>query len=145
MTIDKQIAGLIETASRLIDLMEREVAILRAMRPSELEDLQEEKTRLVAAYEDWFRVLSDKRDALALVAPALRQEFKDVAGKFESALAENARALTATKAAHERMICAIVDAVKAERNQAGTYSASGVSESTATGTTAMSLSLDCRL
>ena len=144
MKIDQQIESLIEVASRLIELMNREVEILRAMRPADLEALREEKFSLIELYEQQYRALSAKKDSLVLVAPALQNEFADVARRFNEALAENGRALTAAKVAHERMMQAIVEAVQADTKSGRGYSASGDAEDGATGTS-MSLSLDCRL
>lgn len=144
MKIDQQMESLIAVASRLIELMDREVEILRAMRPAEIESLRDEKFNLIAVYEDHYRALASNKDALALVAPTLQQEFADVAQRFAKAMAENGRALTAAKVAHERMMNAIVEAVQANRKSGSGYSASGSAEQ-GTAASPMSLSLDCRL
>lgn len=144
MKVDQQIESLIEVASRLIEIMDREVEILRAMRPADLEALREEKFSLVTLYEDHYRSLSANKDALILVAPALQNEFADVARRFNQATAENGRALTAAKVAHERMMAAIVEAVQADKTTGRGYSASGGADQDEAGTP-VSLSLDCRL
>lgn len=144
MKIDQQMESLIEVASRLIELMNREVEILRAMRPADLEGLRDEKFSLIAVYEEQYRALSENKDALALVAPAVQKEFADVAHRFGRAMAENGRALTAAKVAHERMMGAIVDAVQANKKSGSGYSATGDADQSAAASP-VSLSLDCRL
>lgn len=146
MTIDREIEGLIEVASRLIDLMDREINVLRAMRPADLEGMQQEKADLTAAYEQWYATLEGNREAMALLSPALRGEFEAVAKRFDDVVAENTRALMAAKVAHERLIGAVVEAVKADRRK-GSYSSAGAMGGAADNATAepVSLSLDCRL
>lgn len=146
MAIDREIEGLIEVASRLIDLMDREIDILRAMRPAELEGMQQEKADLTAAYEQWYATLDANREAMVLLSPALRGEFEAVAKRFNDTMSKNTRALTAAKVAHERLIGAVVEAVKAERRK-GAYSKAGAMSGGKENAAAepVSLSLDCRL
>lgn len=144
MTIDQQIESLIQVASRLIDLMNREVEMLRTMRPQELENLREEKSDLVVAYEAHYQGLASNREALVTVTPALMEEFAEVSKQFHLTLTENSRALTAARVAHERLMAAIVEAVNLNKADGQSYSANG--ESTVRREDSpMSLSLDCRL
>ena len=144
MTIDRQIESLIQVAGRLIGLMEREIAMLRAMRPQDLETLRAEKAELVAAYEQRYQDLARHRDALARVTPALMEEFAAVSTRFNATLAENGRALSAARVAHERMMAAIVEAVKTNRGAGHGYSPRGETQAGQDGGP-VSLSLDCRL
>lgn len=144
MTIDTQIESLIGVAGRLIDLMEREIEILRDMRPVDLEALRSEKFDLVAAYESEYRALADNRDALVLVTPTMMEEFEAVSRRFSGTLAENVRALTAAKVAHERTMTAIIEAVKTTRKPNRSYSASGSVDANDAGVP-VSMSLDCQL
>lgn len=144
MKIDQQIESLIDVAGRLIVLMDHEIEILRAMRPAKLEALREEKFNLTSLYEDRYAALAGNKDALALVAPALRREFEDVARRFGDTVMQNGRALTAAKVAHQRMMTAIVEAVTAERAAGQGYSATGGTGDGESGDP-VSLSLDCHL
>lgn len=125
MPLEDKIGGLIRIASQLIDLMGREVEMLRDMRPSGLDELQARKNELADAYEQQVRGLTGEPGALAAVAPALRQEFAEIAAEFNKVLAENESALHATRFAHERLLKAVVEAIDDQRNSFNGYSASG--------------------
>ena len=90
--INNQVEALIRVTSRLIGVLDSEVEMLRAMRVTEIEDLQEEKRDLTILYEETIRSLAAQPDALAALEPALRMELSDLAGRFDNSLAENARA-----------------------------------------------------
>ncbi len=142
-----RIGGLIRVASRLIDVMRREIEMLRDMRPRGIEDLQSHKNELADAYAQQVRALADEPEALAAVAPALRHEFAEVASEFNKVLAENESALHATRFAHERLLKAVVDAVGEQRTAFKGYCASGAPARHAHGRRATSapLTLDTRL
>ncbi len=147
MQHEDRIGGLIRVASRLIDVMRREIEMLRDMRPSRLDDLHAQKNELADAYEQQVRALASEPEALAAVAPALRQEFAEVASEFNKVLAENESALHATRFAHERLLKAVVEAVGEQRNSLKVYSASGAPARQTHGGRAASepLTLDTRL
>ena len=147
MRHDDRISGLIRVASRLIDVMRREIEMLRDMRPNGLDDLQAQKNELADAYEQQVRALAGEPEALADVAPALRQEFAEVASEFNKVLAENESALHATRFAHERLLKAVVEAVGEQRNAHKGYSANGAPARQMSGGRAASapLTLDKRL
>jgi transketolase len=125
MQHEERIGGLIRIASRLIEVMRREIELLREMRPHRLDELQAQKNELADAYEQQVRALAGEPEALAAVAPALRQEFAEVASEFNKVLAENESALHATRFAHERLLKAVVEAIDERRNSFNGYSASG--------------------
>lgn len=147
MDIDRHMESLIEVAGRLITIMTQELDVLHAMHPAELERLREEKDRLTAAYEEQYRTLAQNRDAIELVSPAIRQEFETVARRFSATLAENGRVLAAAKTAHERVLRAVVEAVKESQGAQRGYSGSGERNAPMGegGTAPVSLSLDQRL
>lgn len=147
MPLEERIDGLIRIASRLIDLMRREIEILREMRPHGLDELQARKNELADAYEQQVRALAGEPGALAAVAPALRQEFAEVAAEFNKVLAENESALHATRFAHERLLKAVVAAIGEQRNSFKGYGASGAPSRQARGRRAAAppLTLDQRL
>ncbi len=147
MQHEDSIGGLIRVASRLIDVMRREIEMLRDMRPSGLNDLHAHKSELADAYEQQVRALAGEPEALAAVAPALRQEFAEVASEFNKVLAENESALHATRFAHERLLKAVVEAVGEQRNSCNVYSASGAPARQTRGRRAASapMTLDKRL
>ncbi len=141
-----RIEALIAVGSRLIELMEREIAILRDMRPGDVASLQGEKDALAGAYETHLAALRDEPVLLAALAPPLKDELMRVAMRLNATVAENARALEAARTANERLLKAIVDAVAAERERATGYSQTGARLRPAAGRAApVSLSVDTRL
>ncbi len=141
-----RIDALIGVGSRLIELMEREIAILHDMRPGEVSGLQGDKTALTAAYETHLAALRDEPALLAALAPPLKDELMRVAMRLNATVAENARALDAARAANERLLKAIVDAVSADRARNAGYSRTGARTAPAPSRSApVSLSIDTRL
>ncbi len=116
---------LIETTARLIELMERETAHLKAMKASEIGKGQAEKDRLVRSFETKLRQLAGDKQAAAAIAPALRQELRAVIGRFRAAMRANELALRAAREANERVVRAILDAAQSQAAPAHAYSASG--------------------
>lgn len=146
-TMASNIESLILVTSRLIGVLNHEVEMLRAMRISDIEKLQDEKTTLTLAYENCVRALQADPSALAAVEPAVRRELDALAQRFDEALSSNARALNAVRESHDRLLAAIVDAVASKRaNQKG-YGANGAFDRRRGNRTAsvISLSLDQRL
>lgn len=125
MTIQERIGGVIRIASRLIDVLDAEVAALREMRMDAVAAIQPEKTALVAEYEAEIAGLTGQRDALVLLAPALQAEFRRVAKGLAAASVSNAAALTAAREAHDRVLRSIVEAAGAAAKPTATYSRAG--------------------
>ena len=145
--ITDQIETLIRVTSRLIGIMNSEVEMLRAMRVGDIESLQREKHDLTILYEENVRALAAQPEALEAMEPALRHELSQLAQRFDTALAENARALHAVKESHDRLLKAIVDAVADNRARERAYTPSGSLDKPRSRSNAdtMSLSLDRRL
>jgi flagellar biosynthesis/type III secretory pathway chaperone len=117
--------GLIDIASRLIVVLERETALLREMKAGEIGALQPEKTRLIAAYEERSRGLNAHGQSLGVLEAAVRQELRETISRFDDAAKDNALALRAAHQANERLMQAIVDALNQQRNRAEGYGADG--------------------
>ncbi len=122
---DATVNGLIQIASRLVELMERETQLLRAMRPSDIVGMQDDKARLVAAYQERSRELRADPSHLAMVRPVLKQELRQALEHFEEASEANGRALAAAREANERLLRAIVDAVAGRQAQSHAYASDG--------------------
>ena len=120
-----KVEALIHIASRLISVLEREVSFLREMKSSEVARLQPEKMQLVAAYEDHVRALASTPDILENVSPALHDEFATVAERFDAAMTENRRALTAAREAQDRFLKAVVKAAREKKDTFNPYSQQG--------------------
>ena len=147
MRHEDRIGGLIRVASHLIEVMRQEIELLREMHPQGLDALQRRKNDLAETYEQQVRALRGQPEALAAVAPALKQEFAEVASEFNKVLAENESALHAMRFAHERLLKAVVEAVGEQRSAFKGYAANGAHAATAAGGRPMGapLSLDTRL
>ncbi len=120
-----RIGELIEIASRLITLMEEETRLLRAMRPRDLDRLQEEKSRLSHAYEERVGALRADTAAIAVVVPALKEELRRTLTRFEKVAEENALALKAATEANHRLLRIIADAVAEQQADTPVYSSDG--------------------
>ncbi len=125
MSAQNQVTDLLKITSRLVDVLEREIEMLRAMRPSDIETLQQDKIALTAAYESQVKSLASQPEFADAVQPALRAELETAIGKFQSTLAANERALGAAKHTTQRVLQAIADEVDRKRNENAGYSASG--------------------
>ena len=147
MEMHPRIESLVRVGSRLVELMEREIEMLRDMRPGELETLQVEKTALVVAYEESLAAIKDDPKLIAACAPPIKDELMRVAAKLNATVAANERAITAARAANERLLKAVVDAVAADRDRAAGYSRNGTRTATSASRRAapVSLNIDTRL
>lgn len=120
-----QVETLIKVTSRLIGVLDREVEMLREMRISDIETLRPEKNELTLAYEQAVRALSVEPEKLAAIEPALRDTLAELAQRFDGALAANARALSAVRDSHDRLLKTVVDAVADNRARQKAYNATG--------------------
>jgi hypothetical protein len=146
MEMHPRIETLIRVGSRLIELMEREIAMLGEMRTGDIAGIQAEKTTLVAAYEDGLTALKDDPKLIAACAPPIKDELMRIAAKLNATVAANERALSAARAANERLLKAVVDAVAADRDRASGYSRTGARAAAPNGRAApVSLNVDTRL
>jgi hypothetical protein len=102
-------AGLIDLSDRLTDLQGRETALLQAMRVREIAALQPEKVRLTRLYQK------------AITAPprplpeSVKAELLATGQRLAAATVENERALRVSHTASERLIGAIVTAIKEQQ------------------------------
>lgn len=123
--VQRLIDDLIEIASRLIAVMEKETALLRDMRPKEIISFQEEKARLIRGYEEKTKALRAEPAQIAAITGAIKQELTLTIRHFEHAAELNAKALAAAKEANERLLKAIINAATESRADTQTYSSDG--------------------
>ncbi|MEX0758570.1 MAG: hypothetical protein WD100_03220 [Tistlia sp.] len=116
-----QVADLLTITSRLIEVLELEIEMLRAMKPREMQALQHDKIVLAAAYESAIRALEGDPVATQTITPAVRDELRAVTEHFHRVLAANERALRATKEATNRLLKHIVTEVEKQQRGPGTY------------------------
>lgn len=142
-----QVADLLKITSRLIEVLEREIEMLRAMKPSEMQSLQHDKIVLAAAYESAIRALESDPASASAITPAVREELRDVTERFHRVLAANERALRAAKEATNRVLKHIVAEVEKQQRGASGYGPSSHAAAPAAPVQrrAVSVSLDQRL
>ncbi|MGP1396860.1 MAG: hypothetical protein ACTS3R_15235 [Inquilinaceae bacterium] len=138
-----KIEEMIGVVSRLVEVMSEEVDALRAMRARAISGLQSRKLLLTEDYERLARDLRDDRAALETVDPILRGELTDVMERLQTVVEENETALRAVTAANEKLLQAVVSAVKAKQGLSTGYAAMGGGR--AASQAAISLQLDERL
>jgi len=113
-------AALAALANELAGLLERETALVRAMKIAEIEPLQPDKARLTQRFDKEFKAATASGDAAArgpAAAPWL------AAGhRLAAAAMANERALRIGRAATERLVGAVVSAVQQSRSPATGYS-----------------------
>lgn len=118
------VESLIFVTASLIDIMAREIELLKNMQPQEIRELQHEKNDLARAYEACMnRIKADPRLLADADRPQKRQ-LRELTARFRSTLAENERALRAVKSVSERLLTIIVNTV-AEKQNGAAYTATG--------------------
>jgi hypothetical protein len=124
---------LIAVTSRLIDLMGREIELLRSMRPREIETIQADKAGLARIYLEHVTQLQSEPSRLNAVESIVRDELCRVTERFEEAVTENARALRAASEANNRLIKVIIEAAEQAQPQHSGYTNSGAAPERSTG------------
>jgi hypothetical protein len=119
MTAADTPAGLIALATQLAELLERETALVRAMKVAEIGPLQGEKSRLTMLFDALIRT----GGKTAAFSGTLKTQWLAAAKRLGEAAEENERALRAGRTATERLVSAIVKAVKETRRPTSAYTA----------------------
>ena len=133
---------LLATMKRLVEVMEREILLLRGSDTPELKDLQRDKIELASTYDSQVRILREDGQTLD---PTWRQEFSSTAQTFRDTLLRNHQALNAAKATTDRVLQVIVREIEKQRSQQGGYSASGECGPSTDAKQPVSVAIDQRL
>jgi len=115
---------MIAISARLIALMEGEIEQLRAMRPSAIAALQEEKAALGRLYLQQLDALRKDPIRLSVIDDAVKNELLSVNARYERTLNANMAALLGARDANEKLLRAIV-AAHSSRNGAQVYGPKG--------------------
>jgi hypothetical protein len=110
-----RVTDLLATTSQLIGCMERELEMLRSLKPAELKQLQLDKVALADAYQAFTMALREPGEDLAAVNQALRDELVEATERFQGAVQDNLRALKAMRDVNERVMRAVVSALEEKR------------------------------
>ena len=125
MTKSSRMADLLAITSRLIVCMEREVELLRTLRPKELRQLQGDKTTLADAYRAFVLALKEPDTTADAVTDLLKDELVEATERFQATLQDNLRALRAMRDVNERVMRAVVQALEEPRLQVTGYNQRG--------------------
>lgn len=125
MKKSSRVSELLAITSRLIACMEREIELLRAMRPQDVKEMQTEKVSLADTYRAFAMALKEPGEELAAVSVALRDELTEATERFQAAVQDNLRALRAMRDVNERVMRAIVAALEDKRAAVTGYDARG--------------------
>ena len=106
---------LLAITSQLIECMERELELMRGLKPIELKQLQMDKVALADAYQAFTMALKQPDEDLSNVSTALRDELTEATERFQTSVQDNLRALKAMRDVNERVMRAIVQALDEKR------------------------------
>jgi hypothetical protein len=123
--IQDRVEGLIDVMGRLGALLRREIAAVRDRAPERVGAMMEEKQTLATAYADRMRELRRDAAKTGKIQPGLMARLKTAGEAIRPVIEENARALKATKTAHEKLIKAVSDAVVRKHLPVVNYSKTG--------------------
>ena len=129
-------------ALRLSELLEHEVALLRDMRVSDIEALQDAKSNATNVYHKLMHETQRQPDVMRQIDSARRDKLRDLAERLATATSQNAIALNAAIRAHQRVMQAIADAMRAQQTTERPYGSDGSSRR---GPVPISISIDERL
>jgi len=112
---------LISISTALADLLDRETFALTAMKVKEATALKDEKARLTRRYRAHLEELRAGRAVLPPQASLARGELTAVATRLANAAVDNERALRAGRAAVERVVAAIAEAMTSNQRRLSAY------------------------
>ena len=101
MEPEKRMADLISVTSRLVDVLERENAILKERRHNDLAELLDEKETIGRVYQARIMGLQEDPEQLKDVDEAERHKLKELAHSVDTLVSENARMLEAAMYANK--------------------------------------------
>jgi hypothetical protein len=114
-------SDLVTLADSLAELLERETALVRGMKISEIAPLQGEKSQLTLRFQKALALFEAANPAS--LAGSARARWLVAGQRLAAAAMDNERALRIGRAATERLVAAIVSAVKQSRRHPAGYSA----------------------
>lgn len=116
---------LLQITSRLIKVLENEIGLLRSMKPADVQDLQQDKIVLAAAYQAAMQDLQSNPTWVTQLPANQRNELRQVSEHFQKVLNENERALRAARDVTDGLLEHIMNEVKTKNSNPTAYSAQG--------------------
>ena len=126
-------------AERLAAVLDEESAMLASARTAAIVELQEKKERLAQGWAACCQALRAHPQAIAAAPAPLKIRLAQVSTRLAGAVERNERLLRAATAATDRVVGAIVGAVREQRNQSAGYARKGVMRQPVHGTAGITL------
>ena len=120
-----RVADLLAITSQLICCMEREIEMLRGLKPNELRAAQSDKLALADSYRAFTLALREPGEDISAIDTTLRDELMAATERFQASVQDNLRALRAMRDVNERVMRAVVSALEEKRAAVTGYNASG--------------------
>jgi DNA repair exonuclease SbcCD ATPase subunit len=139
------VEDVIDVTQKLTELLEREIELLKNLKPQDIRDLQQDKTALATVYERQIRNLRGKATLLAGVDAKLKERLRQATLRFQITLSENERAIRAVKTVSERLMRAVVSAVADHKSSTPSYTRAGLATGGAATATAVSMAVNRQL
>jgi hypothetical protein len=135
----------LEVTHRLTALLEREVELLKNLKPQDIRELQREKSELASTYERLIGELREKAPLLAEADSKLKERLRQSTMRFQMSLAENERSIRAVKSVSGRLMRAVVAAVAERKSGTPSYSRAGLASGGGAAAKAVSLAVNRQL
>ena len=135
----QRVDELIALTDRLTGLIAEQSRCFEVRRPQDAAVFLEEIGRLANVYRHESAKIRGNPAVLQALSPTRRQRLYRVTEAFDAVLARQARAVTAAKFVTEGLVRAIAEEVAAQRQQGGTYGASGATQAAPAAATAITL------
>lgn len=142
MDATKRVDDLIMITGRLADLLEKENALLREKRHSELGVILDEKETLARVYESRIMGLTENEIALDDVEEELRTQLGDLGMRVDGLMVENTRLLQGAILASRRVMELVQEAVQELQPDQVSYRANGIRGQQANKARGVALSVD---
>lgn len=113
--------ALLRLTARLTELIRSETQMIQRRRPQDAVALQDEKSKLANIYRGEVARAKAEPSRFAGAPAAIKNELRRATEIFHTALAENARAVTAMKVITEGVVRAIADEAERQRNTGNGY------------------------
>ena len=126
-------------AERLTATIEKESALLVSPRPAAILDVQEKKERLAQSWAACCHALRAHADSVAKTSAPAKARLAEATRALAEALERNEKLLRAATQATDRIVGAIVGAVRDHRSQAVGYARQGAMRQPVYGTAGITL------
>lgn len=114
---------MIDLTTRLADLIEQEIKVLRERRPGELARSAAEKEELARTYQEELNALRAHPDVVKAAPKALADTLRAAGVRLNRALDDQRRRVSAAREVSERMLRAVTEEVEKRKTPYAAYTA----------------------